>query len=174
MFICRAKWVAVLGTKYKVGATLHIGFDEDDFAAFWDIKKIFIINRNLTDLVFIVSGRETLRFNEHYQCYEVALPQRRNFKVAYAKDFTCYLPLNLVKPVGWRHRSKFVNLRYEIDWCTELTSDCHDDSPSISEGYMYLLGTSVFGLNHISSVDVCIVVWMALKLSHFDMHRSCM
>lgn len=78
---------------------------------FWEIKKICIVDRNVKDIMFIVSKVVTVRFNEHFQCYEVVPPPTISLKVGFA----CCLPLNQTKPKGIRTRSKFVCLRYEID-----------------------------------------------------------
>ena len=110
----RAKWISILGTKYKIGVTLHVGFDFDEFPKCWEIKKIFILNNNVENAMFAVSEKETLRFCERFQCYEVAAPLRKNVRIIYSRDFTCYLPLNQIKPFG-QTRSKYVCMRYEID-----------------------------------------------------------
>ena len=36
------------GTKYKVEATIYIGYDMNDFTHYWEIKSIYTVNRNLT------------------------------------------------------------------------------------------------------------------------------
>ena len=109
----RAKWISVHGTKYKCGAIVHIGFDEDEFPQFWEIKEISIIDNNVAKAMFIVTRKETLRFSEHYQAYEIAMPRQKNTRVFYSKDFTCHLPLHQIKP--FRCQAKYVCLRYEID-----------------------------------------------------------
>lgn len=53
--------------------------------------------RNVRDIMFIVSKKETIQLNEHYQCYEVVTPSIDELKVAYSKDFTCHVPLNQIK-----------------------------------------------------------------------------
>ena len=96
----RARWVSISGIKYKVGAVIHIGYNEDEFPLFWKISKIAIINKIAREVMFIVSEKETLRFNKHYQCYEVVTPAEPQIKVAYLKDFSCYLPLSESKAQG--------------------------------------------------------------------------
>ena len=39
--------------------------------------------------MFIVLGKETLRCNKHFQCYEVVTPANPAIKVAYVQDFSC-------------------------------------------------------------------------------------
>lgn len=115
-FYCfRAKWVTIKGTKYKQGAILHIGYNENDFPAFWEIQKICIVNRNFADIMFVVLAKETVKFNDHYQCYEVVATKHNNLKIVYSKQFSCYLPLHQVKVNGVQNRTKFIFMRFEIE-----------------------------------------------------------
>lgn len=71
------------------------------------------------EIMFIVSEKETLLFNKHYQYYEVVTPAKPQLKVAYFKDFSCYLPLSESKAQGdqvWLN-SKFICVRYDLDLC---------------------------------------------------------
>ena len=111
----RPKWATVLGAKYKVGATLHIGQDDDGFPTFWEIKKIYIINNDVRKIIFIVSEMETILFNKHFHSYEVIHPAQSNCRIAYARDFTCHVPFNQVTQTGLRTRSRFVCVRYDIE-----------------------------------------------------------
>ena len=63
----------------------------------------------------VVSEKETTGFNRHYQCFEVVLPVRYVKKVFYSDDFTSYLPMNLLKPIGVRTPKKLVCNRFDID-----------------------------------------------------------
>ena len=99
-FFYRAKLVAILGTKFKVAATLHIEFNDNEFPAFWEINEICVVNKNYLKTAFVITAIETVEFNEHYQSYEVVAPLRKNIKFFYFKDFTCHVPLNQVKPYG--------------------------------------------------------------------------
>ena len=49
----KPKWISVYGTKYKSGAIVPIGFDEDEFPHFWEIKEICIVDNNITKAMFI-------------------------------------------------------------------------------------------------------------------------
>ena len=92
--LSRARWVTIYGTKYKVGAVVHIGYNADEFPLFWKINKIAIIDKIVSKVMFIISEKETLLFNKHYQCYEVVTPTKPQIKVAYFKNFSCCLPLS--------------------------------------------------------------------------------
>ena len=111
--LSRARWVAISGTKYKVGAVIHIGYNADEFTLFWKISKI------ASEVMFIVSEKETLHFNKQYQCYEVVTPAKPQIKVAYLKDFSCYLPLSESKAQGDQVclNNKLICVRYDLDLC---------------------------------------------------------
>lgn len=108
----RAKWITIHGTKYKVGAIVHIGFDEDEFPQFWEIKEISIVNNNVDKALFIVNKKETLTFSEHYQAYEIVAPKQKYTKVVYSENFTCHLPYSEIKRFG--SHSRYICLRYEL------------------------------------------------------------
>ena len=63
LIFSRAKWISVSGTKYKVGAILHIGHDNDEFPQFWKIKQICVVNSNVDKAMSVVSKKDTLMFD---------------------------------------------------------------------------------------------------------------
>lgn len=69
---------------------------------------------NVSNAMFVISEKETVAFSEHFQCYEIAAPLRKNIRIFYSRDFTCYLPCNQIKPLG-RTKAKYTCLRHEID-----------------------------------------------------------
>ena len=71
---------------------MHIGYDVNGFPKVREIKKICIVNRNIADVMFVVLAKETVQFNEYFQCYEVVSPDRRNLCIVYSRQFSCYLP----------------------------------------------------------------------------------
>ena len=81
--------------------------------SFEKIKQICVVNSNVNKAMFVVSKKDTLMFDEHYQAYKIAAPIQEYAKVFYAQDFTCHLPLNEIKP--FRCQAKYVCLRYEIE-----------------------------------------------------------
>ncbi|XP_046853425.1 uncharacterized protein LOC124446617 isoform X2 [Xenia sp. Carnegie-2017] len=107
------KWITINGTKYKVGATVHIGYDDVEFPQFWEVIGIYIINQNVANAMFVVSRKQTVRFSEHYQAYEVAQSKQKEIKIKYFKELTSHLPFNLIKPFGCN--TKYICHRYEID-----------------------------------------------------------
>ena len=43
---------------------------------FWKINKVAVINRIVSQIIFVISEIKTLHFNKHDQCYEVAVPTK--------------------------------------------------------------------------------------------------
>jgi hypothetical protein len=41
-----------------VGATLHIGYSEDELPLFWEVEKILVLNKCISSVMFIVSDKE--------------------------------------------------------------------------------------------------------------------
>ncbi|XP_046860897.1 uncharacterized protein LOC124454130 [Xenia sp. Carnegie-2017] len=107
------KWITINGKKYKVGATVHIGYDYVQFRQFWEVIGIYIINQNVANAMFVVSRKQTVRFSEHYQAYEVAQSKQKEIKIKYFKELTSHLPFNLIKSFGCN--TKYICHRYEID-----------------------------------------------------------
>ena len=83
------------------------------------VCKNAVMNKIASEIMFIVSEKETLLFNKHYQCYEVVTPTKPQIKVTYCKDFSCYLPLSELKAQGNQvhSNSKFMCVRYDLDSC---------------------------------------------------------
>ena len=98
-----------------MGCILHIGYDDNEFPKFWELKKICVVNKNVERAMFVVSEKETTSFNRHYQCFEVVSPVSCVEKVFYSEDFISYLPMNLLKPIGVRTPKKLVCNRFDID-----------------------------------------------------------
>ena len=89
------------------------------------IYKIAIINKIASEAMFIVSEKNPLLFNKHYQCYEEVTPAKPQIKVAYLKDFSCYLPLSESKAQGDQVclNSKFICARYDWIYVNHLKID---------------------------------------------------
>ena len=84
-----------------------------------ELRELAVINRIVSQIMFVISEIKTLHFNKHYQCYEVAVPTRRQVKIAYYNDFSCYLPYNESRAQGHQasRNHKFVCVRYDLDCC---------------------------------------------------------
>ena len=93
------------GSKYKQGAILHIGYDEDDLPCFWKVQNICTINDNLNDIKFVFLPLQTLSFHAHFQCYEVQVEATENLKIYHQDEFTSYIPTNLCTPYDNRARA---------------------------------------------------------------------
>ncbi|KAG1681703.1 hypothetical protein GQR58_011697 [Nymphon striatum] len=74
--VTEVNWITVLGTKYKLKSILHIGYDDNEFPKFWELKKICIVDRKIDRVMFVVLEKETVGFDKHYQCFEIATPVR--------------------------------------------------------------------------------------------------
>lgn len=103
------------GTKYKVGTTLHVGFSDDELPVFWEVQKIVVLKKLISSAMFIVAQKDTIGFSQHFQSYEVVTPANPTTKIVYTRDFSCFLPLHQVKPVGIRTGSKFICYRYDLE-----------------------------------------------------------
>ena len=111
--LCRLKWVSILGTKYKVGCTLNIGCDEFDNPTFGKVIKICVVNKNIRDILFVVSKLNTIDFSTHYQSFEVGT-RGRQLAIVHRKDLDSFLPLSLAKPYGVQTRNQYVVPRFDI------------------------------------------------------------
>ena len=78
-------------------------------------QKRYVLSTETLKTSCLLFQKETIQFNEHYQSYEVDTPSIGQLKIVYSKDFTCYVPLNQIKIIELRARSKFVCLPYEIE-----------------------------------------------------------
>ena len=50
---CSTRWVIINGTKYKVGAIVHIGYNSNEPPKFWKIVKMYILNKDFRNTKFI-------------------------------------------------------------------------------------------------------------------------
>ena len=89
--------MSILGTKYKVGCMLNIGCDEHDNPTFGKVIKMCVVNKNISDIIFVISKLNTTDFSEHYQSFEVATDGRQ-LAIVHHKDLDSFLPLSLAKP----------------------------------------------------------------------------
>ena len=105
------------GTKYKVGAIIHIGQSDDELPVFWIIEKIIVVNREIQNIMFLVAQKTTVQFVGHLQSYEVISPPVPERKIVYHSDFSCTLPLNQCKPYGLSNTSsRFICHRYDLEF----------------------------------------------------------
>mgnify|MGYP002803833386 FL=1 len=112
--ICEYKWVSVHGTKYKVGCILQIGADEYDVPIFGKVVTICMVNRNVSDVIFVLSLLHTVEFNAHYQSYEVSPVLRRQLVLFHQSHLNCFLPLNKTKPYGVKTKNSYIVPKFEI------------------------------------------------------------
>ena len=115
LHVCRYKWVSVHGTKYKVGCILLIGADEYDIPIFGKVVTICTVNRNVSDVIFVLSQLHSVEFNAHYQSYEVSPVLRRQLVLFHQSHLNCFLPLNKTKPYAVKIKNcSYIVPKFEI------------------------------------------------------------
>ena len=77
--------VVIINGKYKVGAIVHIGYDSNQLPKFWEIVKMYILNKDFRNTKFIVSEKVSTHFNEHFQSYDVTSAEHAQNQIAYHK-----------------------------------------------------------------------------------------
>jgi len=110
--LLRPSWVIVSGTKYKIGAVIHSGFDQllPEFSV---IKKIAVVNGELDRLYFILTRIDTMEYSKHYHSYKICKPFIDHINVCKQNEFGSFLPLHITKPVGTP--GSYVSPKYDID-----------------------------------------------------------
>jgi hypothetical protein len=107
--------VIIKGTKYKVNAIVHIGFDDNDDPLFWKILKILVIQRNLSTIKFLCQSLPTVGFNKHFQCYEVGVVEDdAAMRIFLQNDFSCRIPKNICRPYGKLTGPRYICTRYDL------------------------------------------------------------
>ena len=104
--------MTVSGTKYKVGAVIHSGFNQllPNFSV---TKKIVVVDGKIERLYFILTELDTIGYCDHYHAYEICKPIIDHFHVCKQNEFASFLPLHITKPFGDPHL--FVCTKYDID-----------------------------------------------------------
>ena len=87
----------MLGTKYKVGAIIHIGSDEY-LPLFGTISKIYVLSSSVGRVYFEVDCLHTLEFSSMYRTYVVKKIIHPQVLVIPQKTLQYFLPLHFVKP----------------------------------------------------------------------------
>jgi hypothetical protein len=78
------------------------------------VVKICTVNRNISDIIFVLSQLHTVEFNAHYQSYEVSPALRRQLVLFHQSYLNCFLPLNKTKPYGVRTNYSYIVPKFEI------------------------------------------------------------
>lgn len=97
--LCRPSWVTVIGTKYKVGAIIHIGND-DYLPLFGIIKAIYVLSSSMERVYFEVDCLHTQEFSSLYRTYVVQKLIHPQVQVIPQKHLQYFLPLHFVQPYG--------------------------------------------------------------------------
>ena len=106
--------MTIYGTKYKIGAIIHVGQSDDELPLFWLIEKIIVLKKLV---MFLVTQKTTVKFSEHLQSYEVTTPSNPERKLISHSDFSCTLPLSLCKAYGLCDtRSRYICHRYDLEF----------------------------------------------------------
>ena len=98
-FLCRPSWVNILGTKYKIGALVHVGFNEL-LPLFGLVKTIYVLSSSDKRVYFQTEILHTEEFSEHYRSYIVRQVAPPEFQLIAQKQLTYFLPLHFLKPFG--------------------------------------------------------------------------
>lgn len=76
--------------------------------------KIFLLNKNINDIFFVVSKLKTIGFSMHYQSFEVQVTHPIQKLIIHHENLSSFLPLNQVKTFGVLTRNKYVVQRFDI------------------------------------------------------------
>lgn len=100
-FIYRAKWCSIHGTKYKIGAVVHTGFDEL-LPKFSVIKKITVTNPVDLErcLFFVVKDITTTQYDSHTHSYKVTRVEHGNPRVIRQNELVTFLPMSFCTPIA--------------------------------------------------------------------------
>ena len=103
-FLClfRPSWVRVLGTQYKIGAVVHVGFD-NYLPIFGVIKSIFVLSSSVERVYFGTDILHTEQFCEEYRTYIVKSVVHPEFQLYPQKSLHYFLPLHFINVDGETH-----------------------------------------------------------------------
>jgi hypothetical protein len=97
-FPFRPSWVNILGTSYKIGAIIHVGFDEY-LPVFAEIKSIFVFSSSIERVYFAAESLHTDKFCEEYRTYIVKTIVDPKLQLYPHRTLQYFLPLHFLKPV---------------------------------------------------------------------------
>lgn len=89
----------ILGTLYKIGAVIHVGFDVY-LPVFALIKSIFVLSSSVERVYFAIEILHTEEFCEEYRSYVVKKVVHPELQLYPQRLLEYYLPLHFLKPVG--------------------------------------------------------------------------
>ena len=101
-----------MGTKYKIGAVVQHGFVHL-LPAFSVIKKIVVVDGELTQPFFILESLDTMGYNEHYHAYNITKPIHESVIISRQAELASFLPMHFTEPVN--ANGLYVNVKYDTD-----------------------------------------------------------
>lgn len=94
----RTSWVKILGTLYKIGAVIHVGFN-NCLPVFALIKSIFVLSSSIERVYFAAEMLHTEEFSEEYRTYLVKRTVHPELQFYPQRLLQYFLPLHFLKPV---------------------------------------------------------------------------
>lgn len=94
LFVFRSKKVCYLGTEYRIGAVMQIGY-KNDLPQFASVAKIVVVSTSKT--YFVLKQMETKKFSHHFHAFEVCFPARPGTLVMLQGEFGMYMPTHCTK-----------------------------------------------------------------------------
>lgn len=110
LFLFRLTTVSVYGTKYRVGAVVCVGYDDDGLPDFASVLDIFVLGEG--KIYFVVKRIKTIVFSGHFHSYEVRRPADEDIFVLQPEDLHVYLPMHTVKASVCQNSALYVTPRY--------------------------------------------------------------
>lgn len=111
--IYKPSWVNILGTKYKIGALVHIGFDEL-LPVFAVVKSIYVLSSSIKRVYFNTEILHTHEFCVDYRTYIVRKFVHPELTLIPQRHLQYFLPLHFVRPFGTNNMQLHVLPKYDI------------------------------------------------------------
>ena len=90
----RAKKVCYLGTEYRIGAVIQVGY-KNELPEFASIAKIVVVSPSKT--YFVLKLIETREFSSHFHAFDVCFPTVPGTLILLQSEFAMYFPTHCTK-----------------------------------------------------------------------------
>ena len=77
----------------RISSFTYIFYDDNDFCKFWKILEVYVVDRNINGIEFVVEERYTVEFDVHFQSYQFMQPETQQLQIVSYLDFSFYVPL---------------------------------------------------------------------------------
>lgn len=105
----RIAWVKVKGTEYKSHTILTEDIDDLGGATFMVIRNIYMYSEER--VIFECAMFNTLEFDDHFNSFEVAVPDNVKKKIIFYDSLACHVPNNITILSSGQ---KFITLRSQL------------------------------------------------------------